>query len=73
MGNVGTKEGIKEEVEKVGEEGEEGGDYKRRKREYKKLCGRKRKVDNERWGKRAREIRRGGMEAVKQKKKKKKG
>jgi len=42
------------------EKGGEGREYKRKKKEYKELCRKKKKEDNERWEKRAREIRREG-------------
>jgi len=42
------------------EKGGEGKDYKRKKREYKELCRKTKQEDNEKWERRAREVRKKG-------------
>ncbi|XP_067207866.1 golgin subfamily A member 6-like protein 22 [Linepithema humile] len=52
------KKEVRRELRGWKSKGREGKKYKEKRKEYKKLCERKRKEENEKWGKKAREVKR---------------
>jgi len=54
------KKEVRKELREWRKKGGEGGVYKKKKKDYKELCERKKKEENERWEKKAREVKREG-------------
>jgi len=52
------KKGVRKELRKWWKRGRKGREYKRRKQEYKELCERKKKEENDRWERRAKDAKR---------------